>query len=121
MRRAGLAMLALYLVTLAVNRSLVRVRGRSMEPTYHDGDVLLTLPCRRSEPRPGRAVVVEEPWHDGHLVVKRVHRIYHHGIDVRGDAPEHSTDSRAWGLLPHEALRRTVVARVGNVHALPSR
>ena len=39
--------------------ALVRVRGRSMLPTYRDGDVLLVL--RGVRPRAGRAAVVHLP------------------------------------------------------------
>ena len=39
--------------------ALVRVRGRSMLPTYRDGDVLLVVQGAR--PRPGRAAVVRLP------------------------------------------------------------
>ncbi|GAA4400849.1 hypothetical protein GCM10023168_09990 [Fodinibacter luteus] len=54
--------------------ALVRVRGRSMMPTYQDGDVLLVL--RGARPRPGRVAVVRLP-PDAHgiprpLSVKRV-------------------------------------------------
>ena len=54
--------------------ALVRVRGRSMLPTYRDGDVLLVLCGTR--PRAGRAAVVRLP-PDAHgiarpLSVKRV-------------------------------------------------
>ncbi len=54
--------------------ALVRVRGRSMLPTYREGDVLLVV--RGARPRPGRAAVVRLP-PDSHgvarpLSVKRV-------------------------------------------------
>ena len=54
--------------------ALVRVRGRSMLPTYRDGDVLLVL--RGARPRSGRAAVVRLP-PDAHgiprpLSVKRI-------------------------------------------------
>jgi phage repressor protein C with HTH and peptisase S24 domain len=39
--------------------ALVRVRGRSMVPTYREGDVLLVL--RGRHPRPGQVAVVRLP------------------------------------------------------------
>ena len=39
--------------------ALVRVRGRSMLPTYRDGDILLVV--RGARPRAGRAAVVRLP------------------------------------------------------------
>ncbi|KRE61249.1 S24 family peptidase [Nostocoides sp. Soil756] len=44
---------------LPVLPALVRVRGRSMVPTYRDGDVLLVV--RGLRPRAGRAHVVRLP------------------------------------------------------------
>ena len=112
MRRRILLALGCYVGALAVNRSIARVHGPSMRPTYRDRDVLLTVPARVPL-REGRVVVVEDPTARGHLVVKRVHRVTASGVDVRGDAPGWSTDSRAWGPVPHAAVRRVVIARVG--------
>lgn len=113
-RRTGVLLLAVVLVellALAVNRSLVRVAGASMEPALTDGDLLLTAPATRRARRPGRVVVVEDPAEPGHLVVKRVHAVGPAGVEVRGDLPERSTDSRTWGPLPRTAVRRLVLAR----------
>jgi signal peptidase I len=119
--RLGAALLAaLYLATLMVNRSLVVVRGPSMEPTLRAGDRLLTVPAHRWWLRPGQVVLVAPP--DGpDLVVKRVHRIERQRagdgagtsvlVDVRGDAPAASTDSRWWGPLPPRRVRRVAFAR----------
>lgn len=46
-------------VALAVNRSLRRVRGRSMVPTLEQGDLVATLPVRM--PRRGEVVLVRDP------------------------------------------------------------
>ena len=112
--RLGIAILVLLVVevvAVAVNRSLVRVAGASMEPALTDGNVLLTRPATRRCARPGRVVVVADPRTDDHLVVKRVRSVTADGVDVRGDLPERSTDSRAWGPVPTSAIRRVVVAR----------
>jgi signal peptidase I len=116
-----------YLTTLAVNRSLVIVRGPSMEPSLWPGDRLLTIPARRWWVRPGQVVVVAPP--EGPTrVVKRVHHLERAVpaaagaagrrrnqrawlVEVRGDAPERSTDSRWWGPLPGRDIRRVAVAR----------
>lgn len=99
------------LLAVGVNRSLVRVAGPSMEPSLRDGDVLLTVPAPRRALRPGRVVVVADPTRSDHLVVKRIHRLTPAGVEVRGDLPERSTDSRQWGPLPPTAVRRVVLAR----------
>lgn len=111
MRRMVVLAMGLYVAALATNRSLVRVHGPSMWPTYRDGDLLLTVPAGPIPLREGHVVVLEDPATRGHLVVKRVHRVTVSGVDVRGDAPGASTDSRVWGPVDRAAVRRLVVAR----------
>jgi nickel-type superoxide dismutase maturation protease len=96
---------------LVANRSLVVVRGSSMEPALWPGDRLVTVPAHRWWLRPGQVVVVAAPDVPGHLVVKRLHALGPGTADVRGDAPDRSTDSRRWGPLPLGAVRRVGVAR----------
>lgn len=100
-----------YVVALAVNRSLVEVRGSSMEPTLWPGDRLLTVPPLRRWLRPGRVVVVVDPGDPQHLVVKRLARAGSGRVEVIGDHAAGSTDSRHWGPLPVAAVRRVVVRR----------
>lgn len=64
--------------------ALVRVRGRSMLPTYRDGDVLLVV--RGARPRPGRAAVVRLP------------------DDARG-TPRPLSVKRVAGADPHDPAR----------------
>ena len=103
--------LGTYLAVLAVNRSLVTVRGPSMEPALWPGDRLLTVPSVPALLTPGRVVVVDDPTDPGHLVVKRLHTVDAVAVVVRGDAADRSTDSSVWGPLPRRAVRRIAVAR----------
>lgn len=107
----GTAAAAVYLGTLAVNRSVVEVRGSSMEPTLWPGDRLVTVPARRAWLRPGRVVVVADPADPTHLVVKRLASASGGRVTVLGDHPPASTDSRHWGALPVTAVRRVVLRR----------
>lgn len=104
---AGLA----YLATWLANRSLVEVRGASMEPVLRAGDRLLTVPARPGSVRPGRVVVVVDPADPTHLVVKRVAAAIDGRVTVLGDHAAASTDSRTWGPLPLGEARRVVVRR----------
>ena len=110
-RRAAGVLAATYLGVLAVNRSLVVVRGASMDPTLWPGDRLLTAPSPPWPARIGQVVVVRDPTDPDHLVVKRLHARRRGAVDVRGDAPPRSTDSRQWGMLPAGAVRRVALAR----------
>jgi nickel-type superoxide dismutase maturation protease len=110
--RLAVAVLVLDLLAVAVNRSLVEVRGPSMEPTLWPGDRLLTLPPVAALVRVGAVVVVGDPADPTHAVIKRLHARTADGRwEVRGDAPDRSTDSRHWGPLPQAAIRRVAVAR----------
>jgi nickel-type superoxide dismutase maturation protease len=100
-----------YVVTWCVNRSLIDVRGGSMVPTLQDGDRVVTVPLPHRWLRPGQVVVVADPGDADHLVVKRVSRVDDRWVEVLGDAPGASTDSRHWGPLPVSSVRRVVVRR----------
>lgn len=100
-----------------IRPGLVRVTGRSMEPTLREGDLLLVLHGAR--PRIGGIVLVELPPEDSGiprpLSVKRLT-----GTDpadptrwwVERDNPGEGVDSWLVGSLPPTALRARVVARV---------
>lgn len=88
-----------------------------MEPTLHDGDVLLVL--RGARPRIGRMAVVALP-PDEHgiprpLAVKRVARTDPSDATrywVERDNPAEGVDSWLVGSLPREAVRAVVLARL---------
>jgi mitochondrial inner membrane protease subunit 1 len=101
-RLAALALLAAAAVA-ALPRTVVE--GRSMVPTLLPGDRLVVLPL---PPAAGRLLVVRDPRAPARLLVKRCARVLPDGsVDVRGDAPDGSTDSRHFGPVP----RRLVVGR----------
>lgn len=87
----------------------VVVSGDSMQPTLGPGDRLLVLRCGRAEP--GRMVTLEDPRHPGRLMVKRVARRSVDGLEVVGDNPASSTDSRSFGPVPSRSVRGRVVYR----------
>ncbi|MDL5157151.1 S26 family signal peptidase [Actinomycetospora termitidis] len=78
----------------------VLVRGSSMVPTLHDGDVVLAWPGRRA--RAGDVALVRWPSRPGQLSVKRLALPDDGGWYALGDAALASTDSRTLG--PAEAL-----------------
>jgi nickel-type superoxide dismutase maturation protease len=94
----------LWVGRLGVRR--VEVRGSSMEPALSDGDRLLVVLVPSWWPlRPGQLVALRDPRPDaGRLMVKRVHRASPWSVEVRGDNPAASTDSRALGPISRAEL-----------------
>lgn len=92
---------------------LAVVRGRSMEPTYVDGDRLLVAYGVR--PRVGRAHVIRLP--DGPdgprpIAVKRITRADGDGWWVERDNPREGVDSWLVGAIPTESVLGVVLLRV---------
>jgi len=76
---------------------------------------LLVLGVRRPIAlQPGVLIAFEDPRSsNAMLLVKRVVRTFRSGIEVWGDNPESSTDSRSFGLVPHRRVVGVVVYRYG--------
>lgn len=87
----------------------VEVRGDSMAPSLLPGELLLvervTLALRR--PRAGEVVLAGDPREPGRELVKRVAAYDPRTglVDLRGDAPERSADSRTFGSIPVGEIR----------------
>ena len=125
---AASALIATAAVGIGLRRSLMRVRGLSMRPTLREGDLVLTVPlppvsgdgplhgaaweARRRLVRPGVMVVLSEPDAREHLIIKRVTAITPDGVEVVGDDPGWSIDSRTFGSVPHRDVRRIVLGKV---------
>jgi nickel-type superoxide dismutase maturation protease len=101
-------------VSLAARRWLdvVEVQGASMAPTLEPGDRLLveSLTYRRRAPRAGEVVLAPDPRAPQRELIKRVHAAGR-TLDLRGDAPAQSTDSRTFGPVPAVQVRWRAVVR----------
>ena len=84
------------------------VRGRSMQPTLYDGDLLLVR--HGASPREGALVVVRLP--DGLMAVKRATTRRDGGWWVERDNPAEGVDSWLVGAIPDEDVVEVVRARV---------
>lgn len=101
------------LLRLAGVRRVV-VEGRSMAPTLLPGDRLLVARHRRL--RRGDLVAVADPRLPRRLLVKRVAAVNGRSLELRGDNPEASTDSRSFGDVPRSLVRGRVVRRYAPAH-----
>lgn len=85
-----------------------------MSPTLLPGDVLLTVAAVGPvQPllAPGRVVLLADPQDDDHLVIKRILAVDGTQLWLRGDDPTRSTDSRTWGWVEGDRVRRLAVRR----------
>ena len=93
----------------------VEVRGRSMSPALDPGDRLLVeaWSYSRRQPHAGDVVLAPDPRQPGRELVKRVASVDAGAgsLELRGDAPGSSTDSRAFGAVPITSVRWRVLAR----------
>ena len=87
----------------------VRVEGDSMLPTLRDGDRLVVRRTHRIGP--GAIVVAVDPRDRTRPLVKRVAAVGPQGVDLVGDNPAASTDSRAFGPLTPDMVRGRAVYR----------
>lgn len=83
------------------------VQGKSMEPTFKEGDRLFTLPLLTS-PRQGDVVIIKHPFIDKYIV-KRIEQKRDDGnIMVTGDNCNESEDSRSFGAI----RRKDIIGKV---------
>lgn len=88
--------------------SRVEVAGRSMQPALEPGDWLLVDPDAFAHvtPRAGELVLAPDPRDPDRLLIKRVVGVAPDGsLELLGDAPDQSTDSRVFGSVPVAGVR----------------
>ena len=72
------------------NACLVKVRGESMQPTLHDGDLVL-IDQSKTKIRSGRIYAFND---GGHSKVKRLDCLEDHTLIIRSDNPQFPLDTR---------------------------
>ena len=87
----------------------VVVSGESMRPTLAPGDRLVVVPTARL--RLGEVVAVADPRESGRLLVKRIGALRDGQVELRGDNPAASTDSRQFGGVPRNQVVGTALYR----------
>lgn len=103
---------------VALGRSVRRIEvvGTSMAPALRPGDRLVVVARPWSPPawpRPGQVVAVRDPRRPDRILVKRVGVVDRPAgsLEVLGDAPDASTDSRTFGPVPRSSLVGRAVYR----------
>jgi nickel-type superoxide dismutase maturation protease len=87
-----------------------QVEDTSMVPVLRPGDRLLVLTWLRA--RQGDLIVIRDPEASSVYVVKRVYATAANGdLEVRGDNPNVSRDSRHFGLVPPDLMVGRAVYR----------
>ena len=78
----------------------LRVVGKSMEPTIHDGQTVLLNRCAYIlfSPEIHDVVALKDP-RDKKIIIKRVTKIQDDRYFVMGDNTTFSTDSRKFGMI----------------------
>jgi nickel-type superoxide dismutase maturation protease len=108
-RAAVVTLSAAVIVARVLGLRRVVVEGTSMYPTLAPGDRLLVVRAWRV--RVGDLVAVPDPRRPGRLLVKRVVGQHRGQLELRGDNPAASTDSRIFGPVPRSSVRGRVVRR----------
>lgn len=92
---------------------LLKVRGSSLWPDYHEGDYVLTagVPFPAGKIKAGDVIVFRQPGYG--TLIKRVQRVLENGqaYDVRGTQID-SSDSRNFGPVPRVHVSGKVIASV---------
>lgn len=92
----------------------MRVQGSSMNPTFHDGDLVLVdhRAFSKHPPRVGDIVAARPGDLHNKALVKRVAAVLIDGLILLGDNPADSLDSRQLGPMLFDRLVGRVCGRV---------
>jgi len=100
-------------VALLRRLDVVEVAGSSMAPGLLPGDRLLveSISYARRRPAAGEVVLARDPRSPARELIKRVADVQGSRLQLRGDAPEASTDSREFGAVAVDGVRWRAILR----------
>jgi nickel-type superoxide dismutase maturation protease len=115
---AGATLVGLATTILLRSFRRVEVVGSSMAPTLLPGDRLVVAARPwppPAWPRTGQVVALADPREPRRTLVKRVLAVHvaRGTLEVVGDAPDASTDSRTFGPVPRSSIVGRAVYRYG--------
>jgi len=99
------------LLVVLGSRWAVRVSGNSMRPALEDNDIVLVQ--RAGKIAVGDIVITAHPFKQSVTILKRVMAIDEAGrVELQGDDPDESSDSRSFGTIPGKHIQGKVVSRL---------
>ncbi len=88
-----------------------RIKDKSMEPSFRDGDYVIVLPYFLGKPKEGDAVVLKHP-STGLLIIKRISSVKGDEYLVKCDNEKAGEDSRKFGAVKRISFLGRVVFHV---------
>ena len=89
----------------------VLIKGNSMSPTFENGDVVFLKLTKKIEKND--IILAQHPFKKSVKVLKRITEISDDGkLNLIGDNPSESSDSRSFGLISPENVIGKVVCRL---------
>ena len=90
----------------------MQVKGYSMWPTLKPKDRVIVRPLNQQSELPpiGAIIVCIHPHQPSGRVIKRLSAVTDNQLNILGDCPDASTDSRHWGSISRACLIGEVVA-----------
>ena len=88
-----------------------RITGKSMVPTFMEGDIVLVnrMAYLFTKPQLNDIIVLRDPRNQS-KVIKRITKISHDCYFVEGDNKKESTDSRVYGEIERKAIIGKVIS-----------
>lgn len=86
---------------------LRRIVGESMEPTLKQGRLVIFLKTKKIKTQD---IVIAKV--GNREVVKRINNINDSGVELIGDNPEKSTDSRSYGAVDMDRIKGKLIIKL---------